>query len=555
MSSNVLSRHGVSPTLTTASSASTTAGIYSLPFVLVLGYVLVDFGRPHSWLPILGYLRPGVIVLGGGILAMLIKRPAIPPLGKYVLAFLGLMLLLAPFAYNNGRAVATTRDFGLMTVGAILPMMVFVDTFERFRKLLRFWVWIHVPLAIYSLTNRGVGVGSFLADENDFAMAMNMSIPYAFALLAVEKGAARRFCLFGALGILVLATAATMSRGGFVGLAALLFMLWVRSPRKLASLVLVVVLAVTLSVLAPATYWKEISTISRSTDENDTGYQRLYLWKIAWRIFLDHPVLGVGPANYQYHNYFYEDEKETSRGYHVWGRVSHSVYFTVLPEYGIVGTALFLVIVFKGISARRRSLRTCRTQLARQDLSSEERERVRFYQHMLAGMDGAVVTFLVTGAFIAVLYYPHLWVLTAFTAAAVRLVDSEAATIASGQTVAPAPGPVMHPAMAAVLRAFQDAGMRTLARRAVSAAAYYTGLEERRHRLATQDRGVVLMYHRVLPDADPGVSPGMYVTAAAFESHLRLLTITLRTRDDRRVRRLDGRPASVRAATVCDYVR
>jgi len=65
---------------------------------------------------------------------------------------------------------------------------------------------------------------------------------------------------------------------------------------------------------------------------------------------------------------------------------------------------------------------------------------------------------------------------------------------------------------------------RALARRAASAAAYYTGLEEQRHRRAMQDRGVVLMYHRVLPDARPDVDPGMFVTATAFECHLRLLT-------------------------------
>ena len=453
MSSSALSRHPVSARLSTAASESTSEAIYTLPFVLVLGYVLVDFGRPHNWLPILGYLRPGVIVLGGGILAMLIKRPAIPPLGRWILAFLGLMLVLAPFAYNNGMAVYTTRDFGLMMVGAILPIMCFVDTFERFRKLLRFWVWIHVPLALYSITHRGFGIGSFLADENDFAMAMNMAIPYAFGLLAVEKGGARRFFLLGALGIIMLATTATMSRGGFIGLAAVLFMLWVRSPRKLASLAVVVVLGATLAAMVPDRYWKEMGTIKTADNENDTGYQRLYLWKIAWRMFLDNPVLGVGPANFQYNNQFYEEEKETSRGFHTWGRVAHSVYFTVLPEYGIVGTALFIIIVVKGVLARRRALRTCRSQLARQDLSPESRERFRFYQQMLAGMDGVLVAFLVTGAFIAVLYYPHLWVLTAFTAAALRLVEFEVTRIASGDTVAPAaPEPVMHPAMAAVLR-------------------------------------------------------------------------------------------------------
>jgi probable O-glycosylation ligase (exosortase A-associated) len=452
MSSSALPRHPVSARIATAASESTSESMYTLPFVLVLGYILVDFGRPHSWVPILGYLRPGVIVLGGGILAMLIKRPTIPALGRWVLAFLGLMLVLAPFAYNNGKAVATTRDFGLMTVGAILPIMCFVDSFERFRKLLRFWVWIHVPLALYSITHRGFGIGSFLADENDFAMAMNMAIPYAFALLAVERGTVRRTFLFGTLGILVLATAATMSRGGFIGLAAVLFVLWIRSPRKLVSLALVLVMGIALATLAPARYWKEVGTISTSTNENDTGYQRLYLWKIAWRMFLDHPIVGVGPANYQFNNYFYEDEKETSRGFHVWGRVSHSVYFTVLPEYGIVGTVLFFLIVVKGIMTRRRALRTCRSQLARQDLSAESRERFRFYNQMLAGMDGGIVTFLVTGAFIAVLYYPHLWMLTAFSAVAYRLVEAEVSRAASDHVETAAPGPVMHPAMAAVLR-------------------------------------------------------------------------------------------------------
>jgi len=64
---------------------------------------------------------------------------------------------------------------------------------------------------------------------------------------------------------------------------------------------------------------------------------------------------------------------------------------------------------------------------------------------------------------------------------------------------------------------------RVLARRAASAAAYFTGVEEQRHGLAMKDRGVVLMYHRVLSDARPDVDPGMYVTSTAFERHLRLL--------------------------------
>ena len=142
-------------------------------------------------------------------------------------------------------------------------------------------------------------------------------------------------------------------------------------------------------------------------------------------------------------------------------------------------------------------------------------------------MDGGIVTFLVTGAFIAVLYYPHLWVLTAFTAVGLRLVETEASRATSDSSRDTRAGAGHAPGDGGRLEGFQDARMitaRALARRAVSAAAYYSGLEEQRHRVAMQDRGVVLMYHRVLPDAPhPGVDPGMFVTASAFEHHLRLL--------------------------------
>ena len=90
-------------------------------------------------------------------------------------------------------------------------------------------------------------------------MAMNMAIPYAFALLAVERGVARRTCLFVALGILIIATAVTLSRGGFIGLAAVLAVLWMRSPRKLVSMALVIVMALALVMLAPASTWTEVT--------------------------------------------------------------------------------------------------------------------------------------------------------------------------------------------------------------------------------------------------------------------------------------------------------
>ena len=54
------------------------------------------------------------------------------------------------------------------------------------------------------------------------------------------------------------------------------------------------------------------------------------------------------------------------------------------------------------------------------------RERLRTIYYLTLALDGSLIAFLVTGAFIAVLYYPHLWLLTAFTAVVQRIFQETA---------------------------------------------------------------------------------------------------------------------------------
>lgn len=404
--------------------------LYSVPFLFVLAYLFVDFGRPHSWVPILGYLRPGVWVLGGGILCLITQRAfKVTSSGKYMVAFFAIMVMMVPFSANSRMAFNFTRDFGLLLFGALLPMMAFVDSYDRLRALVRFWVWIHVPLALYSVTHDGFGVGSFLTDENDFALAMNMVIPYALALLLIETGTIRRTCLMLATGILVFGSTATMSRGGFIGLLSVGAMLWIRSTKKLVTLAVVLLMSGAVVALAPTKYWQEIASIADADKAGDTGFERLYLWEIAWQMFLDNPVLGVGPANYQYNNLNYEDPQRVAQGRHVWGQVAHSLYFTLLPEYGIVGTVLFAAMIIKTVRQRRHLLRAGRALLEKADaFSDEERQRIGMLMQLAGAMDTSLVALLTTGAFISVLYYPHVWLLTAYTVVLCHIAEREFAT-------------------------------------------------------------------------------------------------------------------------------
>ena len=93
---------------------------------------------------------------------------------------------------------------------------------------------------------------------------------------------------------------------------------------------------------APPEYWKEMNTIAQEGTKSGTGLERIKLWKAGWKMFLDHPIIGVGPNNYGvWLPYYYPGRI----GYRMWGRAAHSVYVTILSEMGIVGVLLFLAML------------------------------------------------------------------------------------------------------------------------------------------------------------------------------------------------------------------
>lgn len=408
----------------TAREQTARQATYSLPFILVLAYVFVDFGRPQDWIPPLQLLHPGVIVLGGGIFALIFYRSSsIPKIGKYLLAFLFIMAIGTLFAYNKHMAFIATKDLALLLFGAVLPIMIFVDSYRKIQVLFRFWVFIHILLALYSIRHGGMGTGYFLADENDFCLVINMVLPYAFFMLFTVKSKAERFFLVIIIVVFFLAIVSTMSRGGFLGLLAVALFCWFFTPRKILSFFIILALSISFFIVTPDSYWKEMNTIKTSTQEEDTGYQRLYLWGIAWKLFLHDPVIGVGPTNFQYRAFVYESEYEKERGFHVWGRVCHSLYLTLLSEEGLLGAAVFLLILLSAWKERKKIRSYYKKSVFKTNLSNSGQEKLRMIYYMTMAVDASLMAYLVTGAFITVLYYPHFWLLTAFSVVLKKVFD------------------------------------------------------------------------------------------------------------------------------------
>src|SRR3569832_2070174 len=148
--------------------------IYTFPFLVVLAYLFVEFGRPQDWVGPLKALHLGALVLGGGVLALLrYRHSSNPRQAKYILAYLIAMAISIPFAENNFHAFMATKDFAIFFFGAVLPVMIFVDSSRKVNVLFRFWVGIHILLALYSIHQHKHNNKSFLEDENDFGLAIS----------------------------------------------------------------------------------------------------------------------------------------------------------------------------------------------------------------------------------------------------------------------------------------------------------------------------------------------------------------------------------------------
>ena len=254
-----------------------------------------------------------------------------------------------------------------------------------------------------------------MGDENDFSLVMNMAFPISFFLGLETKNNKQKFYYFGAAGVFVVATVLSFSRGGFVGLASVGLYCWIKSPRKMVSSLLIGLFILIMSFAAPEKYWDEVKSIQKENIEEGTGATRWYTWQCGLRMFLDNPIFGVGQGNFPWNFERYEPP-EGFKGRLHGGRAAHSLYFTLLPELGLVGTFLFFFIIFKTLKETKYFI--LRINSFDQNNSSVFDDTVKndlkTIKFTLNGLIGALIGYLMSGIFLSVLYYPHFWLIISF---------------------------------------------------------------------------------------------------------------------------------------------
>jgi O-antigen ligase len=384
-----------------------------------------------AWIPPLALIRPGMLVGIWAFAATLSRgmQRAIPLPLWYMFAFLTLMAFQVPFAMNNAWAFWGFQDFAILVLGGVMPLAMLPRDLQDVRQLMTAYFLCHLAAAIYGLLHKGRGLDGWMGDENDLALALNAAVGVGVYLLNEARGFFRKILLVASLGVMLAATVATKSRGGFVGLAALGLYMLLAGPKRGRILIAILLVASCFAAFAPSSYWAEVKSIDKAADKGDTGEARIYLWKMGWRMFLDYPIAGVGMKNFGIRAPEYESvERAELEGQHSWGRAAHSLYFTLIPEHGLIGISLFAALLVWTFGTGSR--------LRRGGLKAPNDPDAVSAGLLAAGLISGIVAMLITGIFVAVLYYPVLWVLMGMLAG-LNAVRPERASAAGGVPVVP----------------------------------------------------------------------------------------------------------------------
>jgi O-antigen ligase len=181
-------------------------------------------------------------------------------------------------------------------------------------------------------------------DPNELAQGLVPAIALAAALLGATRNAVLRLLLACGVAIMIVGLGATESRGGLIAalVAVLCSLVLAKGHRQH-------VLGFVLLVAGVAAMWFAASpgALHRITGIDSSGSGRSEIWRIAWEVTQDHPIVGVGLDNFKVREPGYARRPGPLRyDKYIIDRphVVHNLYLQLLAETGVIGLVLFLVV-------------------------------------------------------------------------------------------------------------------------------------------------------------------------------------------------------------------
>ena len=178
--------------------------------------------------------------------------------------------------------------------------------------------------------------GSFIEDNNEFALALVMTIPLLRFLQLQLEGRWKRYGMTLIMLLCAAAALGTYSRGGFLAIGAMGLWLWWRGKNRLVVGLMLVVAGSLLVAFMPDAWTHRMSSI-QTFEEDRSAMGRISAWWNAWNLAFVYP-LGVG------FNAARPELFALYSPYPDYVHAAHSIYFQVLGNHGFFGLFLFLCV-------------------------------------------------------------------------------------------------------------------------------------------------------------------------------------------------------------------
>ncbi|KPL21241.1 MAG: hypothetical protein AMJ93_10110 [Anaerolineae bacterium SM23_84] len=170
-------------------------------------------------------------------------------------------------------------------------------------------------------------------------------VPSATLLMVLfshQTRSVRRWLLLLGLSVIALAILATSSRGAIIAVSVVL-VLGIIIDRRLLQVTLPALLVAAAALLVlPHTL---VERLEAMVTLSDRAAGRVDIWLVALRIIRSHPALGVGLDGFAAAFNSYLPETPGIISDIGTGRASHNIFLNVQSELGVIGTALFLVLI------------------------------------------------------------------------------------------------------------------------------------------------------------------------------------------------------------------
>ncbi|HUJ52616.1 MAG TPA: O-antigen ligase family protein [Steroidobacteraceae bacterium] len=367
----------------------------------------------------------------GAALAVLIIKwrqlwtlpPAATPFKRSALALVAIAVATTPFSIWPGASVQFLYQQLPVLLAAVIVACKVCSSWRVLARIIRGLIIAALVLALTAIRSFHGGRAESAAsyDPNDLAYMLVSVMPLALGFVLTSTTRMKRLVNGGVFAVVVLATLLTGSRGGFLGLLAVLaclVLLPIKRPtggkarrRIIPSLLgLLCVGCVVWPYLPAETRERLASIVQLGTDYNsDTSNLngRASIWQRSFNSALQRPV-GYGS------NSFAMVDLRTGGRF----RAPHNSYLEALVELGFLGLFLFVrmyVLSWRALQRSRRSLLAA--------AASRERDAQLVFARML---QAALAGNAVAGFFLSMAYSTLLWTLFALVIAMVSLVAAGA---------------------------------------------------------------------------------------------------------------------------------